>query len=75
MGPTPEELETVKKLDQLQFENDQQENSYWHGAMLSGYQSKSFQVMRDLSAVYDKTLEARNKVCLMSRYETRYVKV
>jgi len=66
-GPSETEIDTVKKLEQLQFENDQQENSYWHNVVLSGYQSKSFQVLGDISLVHIKTLEARNKVYIALR--------
>ncbi|PNW71276.1 hypothetical protein CHLRE_16g647500v5 [Chlamydomonas reinhardtii] len=58
-----QEVATLVNLDKLTFENSQAENSYWHDLVVTGYQSKSYQLLGgDLSAVYDKNMEAREKV-------------
>ncbi|KAG2437776.1 hypothetical protein HYH02_011151 [Chlamydomonas schloesseri] len=58
-----EEVATLVNLDRLTFENSQAENSYWHDVVVTGYQSKSYQLLGgDLSAVYAKNMEAREKV-------------
>ncbi|GIL74679.1 hypothetical protein Vretimale_2315 [Volvox reticuliferus] len=60
---TPPEVETLINLERLQFEESQAENSYWHELIVTGYQSKSYQLLGgDLGAVYAKNMEAREKV-------------
>lgn len=56
------QLTTLANLERLQFENSLQENPFYHESMATGYQSKSYQVLGDLDAVWTKTQEAREKV-------------
>ncbi|GAX81449.1 hypothetical protein CEUSTIGMA_g8878.t1 [Chlamydomonas eustigma] len=59
-----EEILTVKNLERLQFENELQENQYWHGVILSAYKSRTYQLLGDIGKVYDLNLLAREKVLL-----------
>ncbi|EFJ46689.1 hypothetical protein VOLCADRAFT_105434 [Volvox carteri f. nagariensis] len=62
-GMTTEEVETLINLERLQYEESLAENSYWHEVIVSGFQSKSYQLLGgDLGAVYGKNTEAREKV-------------
>jgi len=37
-GPDAEEVSTVTNLERLQWEESQQENSFWHDIMVMGFQ-------------------------------------
>ncbi|KAG2499479.1 hypothetical protein HYH03_002426 [Edaphochlamys debaryana] len=57
------EADTLANLERLAFENSQAENTYWHEVVVTGYQSKSYQLLGgDLGAVYARNMEAREKV-------------
>eukprot|EP00798_Chlamydomonas_sp_ICE-L_P000548 gene548-1963_t len=38
------------------------ENSYWHDILVTAYQSKSYQEVKDVDMVYNRTMDSRTKV-------------
>lgn len=61
-GPSAEEVDTVRTVLNRALETQQQENSFWHEQLVGGYQSRSFQELGDLDAVYRRFTEARSAV-------------
>jgi hypothetical protein len=51
-----------RTLEQLEWENSQQENSFWHDMMAMSYQSRSFAQHQDLDQCYLSTVKARERV-------------
>ncbi|KAJ9517538.1 hypothetical protein QJQ45_024978 [Haematococcus lacustris] len=61
-GVREDEIQTVVTLERLQYEESLQENSHWHDTIMTAYQSKSYQELRDIDAVYKRSREARTQV-------------
>ncbi|KAG1666686.1 hypothetical protein FOA52_013598 [Chlamydomonas sp. UWO 241] len=61
-GPSTAELSTIANLERIQFENNQQENDYWHEVLVGGYQSRLFDACRNVQQVYERRLVARTEV-------------
>ena len=56
------ELDTAALLEDLAYREAEGEMSHWHGIIYMSYQSKSFEELGSVDAVYDKNKEARKAV-------------
>ncbi|DBA85638.1 TPA: hypothetical protein ACH3X1_005214 [Trebouxia sp. C0004] len=61
-GPTEADVSSLRSIEQRNWENLQQENTYWQEMLASTYMSRSYQMIPDLDEVYQRRLKARDQV-------------
>ena len=49
-GPSETDVSSLRTIEQRQWELQQQENAYWHEMLVSGYQSRTYQMVRGRNA-------------------------
>ncbi len=50
-GPSETDVASLRTIEQRQWELQQQENAYWHEMLVSGYQSRTYQMVSGTPAV------------------------
>eukprot|EP01025_Chloroclados_australasicus_P009149 TRINITY_DN13521_c0_g1_i3.p1 TRINITY_DN13521_c0_g1~~TRINITY_DN13521_c0_g1_i3.p1 ORF type:complete len:1012 (-),score=156.71 TRINITY_DN13521_c0_g1_i3:256-3291(-) len=58
----PQEIETLKEIEQRQFENSQEENAYWMDMIIGCYQSRRYNRNGELDQVYKYKMQCREQV-------------
>ncbi|WIA12333.1 hypothetical protein OEZ85_012387 [Tetradesmus obliquus] len=61
-GPTQAEVDTLLNVERFDWENLQQENSFWHDVVVNGYQSRKYAEGGDLDAVWARIRDSRDEV-------------
>lgn len=61
-GSTPDEIDTLRRIETFEWENMLGENSFWHDVTVNGYQSRRFAETNDLDVVWASIRDSRDKM-------------